>query len=68
MPSLSQLQHLAVGARVQVRCRYDGHWASGFVVSGVTHEGDQRTVRVRRLSDRSELPDRFVADEVRPDA
>lgn len=53
----------AVGARVEVRSRFDGHWARGFEVVSVAGA----RYRVRRLSDGSELPADFGADEVRPE-
>lgn len=54
---------LTVGTRVEVRSRFDGHWARGFEVAGVEAPG----YRVRRLSDGSELPAVFGDDDVRPE-
>jgi hypothetical protein len=53
--------HLAPGDAVEVRNRFDRRWVRGFEVTGVTERG----FRVRRLSDGRELPDEFVADDVR---
>lgn len=52
---------LEVGTRVEVKSRFDGHWTRGFELSAV----DQAGYRVRRLSDGSELPAVFAADEIR---
>ena len=57
---------IGVGARVQVFCRFDGRWVSGFVLSAF--DGDTLQVRVKRLSDGSELPAVFSLADVRPDA
>jgi hypothetical protein len=51
------------GERVEVRSRFDGHWARGFEIVS----GDAEGYRVRRLSDGSELPVVFTVDEVRPE-
>jgi hypothetical protein len=53
--------YLAPGDAVEVRNRFDRRWARGFEITGVTDHG----FRVRRLSDGRELPDEFVADDVR---
>lgn len=53
---------LTAGSRVEVRSRFDRHWVRGFEVASVEEDG--RFV-IRRLSDRTELPDVFDADEVR---
>jgi len=52
---------LEPGLRVEVRRRFDGHWARGFEVAAV--EGTR--VRVRRLSDGAELPATFDPEDVR---
>ena len=52
---------LAAGAAVEVRTRFDGHWARGFEVVTVTDDG----YRVRRLSDGLELPTQFAHQDVR---
>lgn len=50
------------GAAVEVRNHFDGRWARGFEVTGVTAEG----YLVRRVSDGRELPTVFDRHEVRP--
>lgn len=52
---------LSPGTKVEVRSRYEPMWASGFEVADVNERG----YRVRRLSDRAELPTEFDAEEVR---
>jgi hypothetical protein len=52
---------LEPGTRVDVRRRFDGHWAHGFEVVSVT---DGKYL-VRRLSDGSVLPTPFDPEEVR---
>ena len=47
--------------RVEVRRRFDQHWARGFEVVEATAKG----YRVRRLSDGIVLPAEFTADDVR---
>jgi hypothetical protein len=64
----TEIQPFALGAKVQVRCRFDGRWVSGFVASAVSNDAEQASVRVQRLSDGSVLPYVFTTDEVRPDA
>jgi hypothetical protein len=49
------------GMRVEVRRRFDQHWARGFEVVAVTEGG----YRLRRLSDGVELPTEFAFDDVR---
>jgi hypothetical protein len=66
MASLSLVPHLAIAMRVQIRCRFDGRWVSGFTVSAF-EAGPEPSVRVRRVSDSSELPRGFPLDDVRPD-
>lgn len=53
---------LAPGTKVEVRRRFDAHWARGFEVVSATPAG----YRVRRLSDGAELPVEFDEDDVRP--
>jgi hypothetical protein len=53
----------APGDRVEVRSRFDRRWARGFEVVAAGAEG----YRIRRLSDGSELPAVFGADEIRPE-
>lgn len=52
---------LQPGTRVEVRNRFEGRWTRGFEVTSIVEDGYQ----VRRLSDGSELPTVFVADDVR---
>ena len=52
---------LAVGTVIEVRTRFDGHWARGFEVA-TTDEGGYG---VRRQSDGRELPARFADQDVR---
>jgi hypothetical protein len=54
-------ESLEAGMRVEVRRRFDQHWARGFEVVEATEEG----YRVRRLSDGIVLPAEFTADDVR---
>jgi hypothetical protein len=54
-------EYLAPGTRVEVRKRFDASWARGFEVAQLTEHG----YRLRRLSDGSELPAEFSADDVR---
>jgi hypothetical protein len=54
-------ESLAAGMRVEVRRRFDAHWARGFEITAVTEGG----YRVRRLSDGQELPVEFASDDVR---
>jgi hypothetical protein len=49
------------GTRVEVRNRFDGRWARGFVVDAIVGDG----YRIRRSSDRTLVPSTFTADEVR---
>jgi hypothetical protein len=51
-----------LGAAVEVRNRFDGRWAKGFVVISASREG----YRVRRLSDGRDLPSVFEGHDVRP--
>jgi hypothetical protein len=61
-PRVSQAREaIAPGTPVEVRTGYDRSWAGGFEVLAVTQEG----YVLRRLSDGSELPHTFTADDVR---
>jgi hypothetical protein len=55
------IEPLAAGDAVEVRNRFDGRWARGFRITRVTGEG----FRLRRASDRRELPDAFPVSAVR---
>jgi hypothetical protein len=59
--SLDRPDRLAPGTRVEVRTRFDGHWARGFAVASVTDDG----YRVTRESDGRELPTEFSHQDVR---
>jgi hypothetical protein len=55
--------------RVEVRCRFDGTWVSGFeVVEQDDHFGPARQgqYRLRRTSDGVVLPALFPAGDIRP--
>jgi hypothetical protein len=54
-------ESLEAGMRVEVRRRFDQHWARGFELVAVTESG----YRVRRLSDGIELPAEFPFEDVR---
>ena len=54
-------ESLEAGMRVEVRRRFDQHWARGFEIVSVTDSG----YRVCRLSDGVELPTEFSAEDVR---
>jgi len=60
--SRSERDRLPVGAVIEVRTRFDGHWARGFEVVA-SH--DQDGYRVRRQSDGRELPTLFSPQDVR---
>jgi hypothetical protein len=53
---------LVPGTRVEVRCRFDGSWATGFELAEPI---DGRAWHVRRVSDGSVLPSPFPHEEVR---
>ena len=54
-------ESLEPGMRVEVRRRFDQHWARGFEVVAVTESG----YRLRRVSDGQELPTEFSYEDVR---
>ncbi len=54
-------ESLEAGMRVEVRRRFDQHWARGFEVVAVTEGG----YRLKRLSDGIELPAEFPPEDVR---
>lgn len=60
-----QWHDFPTGTRVQVRNRFNQHWASGFEVAEVD---DHEAYRLRRLSDNRVLPLPFDTDEVRAEA
>ena len=49
------------GTRVEVRTRFRGDWARGFEVADTSAEG----YLLRRTSDGSVLPRRFLSDDIR---
>ncbi len=53
---------LGRGTRVEVRNHFISSWSDGFEVARVTDDG----YRLRRVSDRVELPATFPPDDVRP--
>jgi len=54
-------ESLEPGMRVEVRRKFDAHWARGFEIVSVTEGG----YRLRRLSDNQELPAEFPFEDVR---
>jgi hypothetical protein len=54
-------ESLEPGMRVEVRRRFDAHWARGFEIVTVTDSG----YRVLRVSDNQELPTEFTFEDVR---
>lgn len=54
-------ESLEPGMRVEVRRKFDAHWARGFEIVAVTESG----YRLRRLSDNQELPAEFPFEDVR---
>ena len=48
------------GTRVEVRSRFDAHWARGFEVAEVVEHSDSTRYRLRRRSDNSVLPALFT--------
>jgi hypothetical protein len=59
--SLELNGRVAPGDAVEVRNRFDRHWARGFEVLAVSDQG----YRLRRMSDGLELPAEFAHDDVR---
>ncbi len=55
-------RELSAGTKVEVRNRFDGTWAGGFVVDGTDDEGRYRVVR---RSDGAALPSPFDRDDLR---
>jgi hypothetical protein len=56
------LSAFSVGTSVDVRNRFIGTWSHGFEIAALVEAG----YMIRRLSDRSILPDVLAFDEVRP--
>jgi hypothetical protein len=53
---------LRPGVDVEVRCRFDDHWARGFEIASVEDD----SYRLRRRSDGSVLPATFRPGDLRP--
>jgi hypothetical protein len=66
MTSVPLAPELLPGTRVQVYCRFDSRWVSGFVLSDVP-ASTAGTVRVVRVSDGALLPGEFAVEDVRLD-
>jgi hypothetical protein len=54
-------ESLEPGMRVEVRRRFDAHWARGFEIVAETEGG----YRLLRVSDNQELPTEFTFEDVR---
>jgi hypothetical protein len=65
-PLAPHVQPFVPGTRVQVFCRFDNRWVSGFVVSDVL-AAEPGSVRVVRVSDGALLPGVFPVEDVRVD-
>lgn len=50
---------------VEVRCRFDGTWVSGFQVAESTKVGGEERYRLTRLSDGVVLPELFDGGDLR---
>jgi hypothetical protein len=61
MDPAERVESLEAGMRVEVRRRFDQHWARGFEVVEVTDAG----YRVKRCSDGTEIPTEFAPPDVR---
>jgi hypothetical protein len=66
MASTSVAHLYAPGTRVQVFCRFDARWVSGFVVSEAV-ASTPGSLRVVRVSDGALLPAEFPVGDVRLD-
>jgi hypothetical protein len=60
-PAAESGESLEAGMRVEVRRRFDQHWARGFEIVETGEYG----YRLRRLSDGIVLPTEFSAEDVR---
>lgn len=54
----------SVGAKVEVKARFDGTWSGGFEVVDVEDDG----YRIRRMTDGTVLPSVFHHNEVRQES
>jgi hypothetical protein len=61
-PAPHQRTLLRPGTRVEVRNRFDGSWARGFVVAATDEDG---RYRITRQSDGDLLPTAFDREDVR---
>ncbi len=66
MASADARNELTPGTPVEVLCRFDGEWVSGFVVESVHADGGPVLVAVRRGGEGGSLPESFPTTEVRP--
>jgi hypothetical protein len=57
---------LTPGTAVEVRCRFDDVWVSGFVVDDLEFGAEPASVSLRRAGDGDVLPATFPATDVRP--
>jgi hypothetical protein len=64
-PKRLTIDTVHTGTRVEVRSRFDAHWARGFEVAEVVEHGGDARYRVRRRSDNSMLPVLFTDDDLR---
>ena len=64
-PNRLTIRRVQAGPRVEVRSRFESHWARGFEVAEVVEHGGDTRYRVRRRSDSSVLPVLFTDDDVR---
>ncbi|HTL87489.1 MAG TPA: hypothetical protein VL856_20060 [Acidimicrobiia bacterium] len=53
------------GTRVEVRSRFESHWARGFEVADIQSNQGRSVYKVKRRSDGSILPALFTEDDVR---
>lgn len=61
IPAPMPAELLPIGTKVEVRRRFDQHWARGFEVAGHVGDGYQ----LRRMSDGEVLPVAFDPDSLR---
>ncbi len=55
------IREIVAGVAVDVRCRYDRHWCTGFTIAAL----DDMGVTIRRDSDGAVLPVVFALSDVR---
>ncbi len=61
------MSSLLIGARVEVRSRFDHSWAPGFEVADIAQVPAEPMYVIRRLSDGFVLPQAFGGRDVRAD-